>query len=151
MNGIIPTLDEAKRQAKRLRADMAASGTDLSHGRSLEIVAHQHGYRDWNTFHAAIGNGPPREEARRTCAPVEIGQTVRGTYLGQPFLGQVLSVHMMGTPARYAVEIDFDEPVDVVTFDSFSSFRKRVRTTVDAAGVSTSKTSDGEPHMRLIL
>ncbi|MEI2385672.1 glyoxalase superfamily protein [Breoghania sp. JC706] len=156
MNGnTLPTLDDAKRQAKRLRADLAASGTELSHGRALELVAHQHGYRDWNTMHAAIGNGPPADgevERDRADRPLQVGETVRGTYLGQPFIGRVVSVHMLGegAAARHRVEIDFDEPVDVVTFDSFSSFRKRVTATLDGSGVTATRTSNGEPHMRLV-
>lgn len=154
MNGNLPTLDAAKRQAKRLRGDLAASGTDLSHGRALELVAHQYGYRDWNTLHAAIGNGPPEERAPRSASgsPVQVGEQVRGTYLGQPFIGRVVSVHMLGlaAAARFEVEIDFDEPVDVVTFDSFSSFRRRVKATLDGDGVSATRTSNGEPHMRLV-
>ncbi|PTW62816.1 hypothetical protein C8N35_101864 [Breoghania corrubedonensis] len=153
----LPTLDDAKRQAKRLRGDLAASGTDLSHGRALELIAHQHGYRDWNTFHAAIGNGPPPEAVlspERTGSPVQVGESVRGTYLGQPFSGSIVSVHMLGrtdgAATRYRVEVDFDEPVDVVTFDSFSSFRKRVNATLDSNGVTAARTSNGEPHMRLV-
>lgn len=154
MTRTIPSLDEAKRQAKRLREDLATSGTAVSHGRALELVAHQHGYRDWNTLHATIGNGPPAVERPRTRgagSPVQVGETVRGTYLGQPFRGQVLSVHMMGGAGRYRVVIDFDEPVDVVTFDSFSAFRKRVTATIDGDGVTATKTSNGEPHMRLVF
>ena len=160
MNGNLsrlPTLDDARRQAKRLRSDLAATGTELSHGRALELVAHQHGYRDWNTLHAAIGNSPPAEAVAapdRPASPAQVGEAVRGTYLGQPFTGRVVSVHMLGraqgAAARYRVEIDFDEPVDVVTFDSFSSFRKRVTAMLDGTGVTAARTSNGEPHMRLV-
>ncbi len=45
--------------------------------------------------------------------------------------------------------LDLAEPVDVVTFDSFSNFRSRVRKAVDAYGRSFDKTSDGEPHLVL--
>ena len=47
------TTDEAKRAARVLRADLP----DLSHGRALEIVAHQLGHRDWNTASARLAGG----------------------------------------------------------------------------------------------
>ncbi len=39
----------------------------------------------------------------------------------------------------------------MVTFDSFSFFRKRVTATLDSSGVTAARTSNGEPHMRLLL
>ncbi len=101
MNGnlqTLPTLDEAKRQAKRLHGELVDFCTEIPHGRALELLAHQHGYRDWNTFHAVIGNGPPADENRppRVGSPVQIGETARGTYLGQPCTGQVVSVNVLG-------------------------------------------------------
>lgn len=48
MNGStrLPPLETLKTQAKRLRADLGADGRTIGHGRSLEIVAHQYGYKD---------------------------------------------------------------------------------------------------------
>ena len=43
----------------------------------------------------------------------------------------------------------FDEPVDVVTWDSFSAFRRRVSCTIDRRGRTAERTSDGRPHMEL--
>ena len=54
----MPNLDELKSQAKRLRASLAGT-TPISHVKALEAVAKQHGYRDWNTSHAACANAPP--------------------------------------------------------------------------------------------
>ena len=45
--------DTHKQMARRLRADLAARDVSLSHGEALELVAHQHGARDWNTLSAA--------------------------------------------------------------------------------------------------
>ena len=45
--------------------------------------------------------------------------------------------------------LHFDEPVDVVTFDSFSAFRQRVSCTLDEDLVAPAKLSDGTPHMRI--
>ncbi len=43
----------------------------------------------------------------------------------------------------------FDEPVDVVTFESFSAFRQRVTATVDETGRTIEKTSNGRPQLEL--
>ena len=52
----IAPLEELKEQAKRLRRKLRDTGVQLSHGQALELVAHQHGVRDWNTLHAMAGN-----------------------------------------------------------------------------------------------
>lgn len=143
-NAPLPTLAALKAQAKRLRADLSASDTAISHGRALEIVAHQHGFRDWNTLHAAIGNAHP-------AVPVVPGDRIRGKYLGQTFSGEVIGLQKTGAHGRHRITILFDEPVDVVTFDSFSSFRKRVTSVIDEKGVSPNRTSNGRPHLELEL
>lgn len=141
--GISPTIDDMKAQAKRLRAELEIRGTPLSHAQALETVARQHGYRDWNTAHAAAGNRPP--------ASFHVGQVLTGTYLGQKFLGEVIAVQRLGEGNRWRLTFRFDEPVDVVTFDSFSSYRHRVTATVGSDGVTAERTSNGEPHMRIEL
>ena len=140
----LPSLEDLKAQARRLRATLAADGTAVGHSRALELLAHQHGYKDWNTLHAAIGNRPPP-------APVAVGDRVHGRYLGQPFEGEVIGVQALASPDRFRVTLQFDEPVDVVTFDSFSAFRQRVTGTIDRTGRTAEKTSDGRPHMELEL
>lgn len=138
---ILPTLETLKAQAKRLRAGLAEDGDFISHSEALELVARQYGYRDWNTLHAATGNRPPRD------AP-QVGARVAGRYLGQPFEGEIIGVDAL--PAgRFRVTIDFDQAVDVVTFESFSAFRKRVTAIVDEDGVSPARTSNGRPQMEL--
>jgi hypothetical protein len=47
------------------------------------------------------------------------------------------------------VSLDLDEAVDVVTFDSFSSFRKRVNGVIGKEGVSRERTSNGRPQLEL--
>ena len=138
------SIQNLKDQAKRLRASLAGSGEPISHSQSLELVARQHGYRDWNTAHAALGNRP-------SGPPVQLGGNARGRYLGQPFTAKVIGVRSQLTPGRWQVELQFDEPVDVVTFDSFSSFRSRVSAVIDADGRTVEKTSNGVPHMVLDL
>ncbi|MBZ0216360.1 MAG: hypothetical protein K8F25_07405 [Fimbriimonadaceae bacterium] len=140
MNRHLPTAVEAKDHAKRLRAQLADQGTKIGHANALELVAHQYGFRDWNTFHAAIGNRPPDGWTP--------GGRVQGSYLSQPFEATVLAVEMLG-PGWFRLALDLDEAVDVVTFDSFSNFRKRIRGIVGPAGTSRELTSDGVPHLRL--
>lgn len=138
----LPSIEALKDQAKRLRAKLAADGKAIGHSEALEALAHQYGYRDWNTLHAAVGNRPP-------VSPVALGARVSGHYLGQPFEGTVLGVQILATPDRFRLTLDFDAPVDVVTFDSFSNFRKRVTCVIDGKGATTEKTSNGQPHMRI--
>ncbi len=136
----LPTTAEAKDQARRIRAALGDQGTEIGHARALELVAHQHGFRDWNTFHAAIGNRPP--DGWRP------GGRVRGAYLSQPFEATVVAVEML-RPGWFRLVLDLDEAVDVVSFESFSNFRKRVRGVVGPEGTSRECTSDGAPHLRL--
>lgn len=133
------TIAQAKQRAKMLRKDLFSRGTSISYGQALERVAAQLGYRDWNTAVARLSNEPP--------FTIQVGDAVSGAYLKQPFTGRVLAVRETDGGSHYQVTLHFDEPVDVVTFDSFSAFRQRVNVTVDDTGVSPAKTSDGEPHM----
>jgi hypothetical protein len=136
----LPTLEGAKAQAKALRAGLRAAGQEVSHSAALELIAKTHGHRDWNTLHAAIGNG--------TRAPVAFGQVVSGRYLGQAFVAEVLGIKEL-SHGRYELKLQLAEPVDVVRFDSFSLFRSRVVKTVGPDGRSFDKTSDGVPHLVL--
>ena len=140
----LPSLDALKDQAKRLRAGLAGDGQDITHSKSLELLAVQYGFRDWNTLHAVVGNRPPLN-------PWMLGSRVRGHYLGQPFEATILGVQAVtAQTGRYRLMLDFDEPVDVVTFDSFSAFRKRVQCTIDETGRTVEKTSDGRPQVELM-
>jgi len=53
------TIENAKRMAKRLRTSLMGCDYEISHSTSLEIVAQQLGYKDWNTASAVL----PREPA----------------------------------------------------------------------------------------
>ncbi len=48
------TYKDSKSMAKSLRASLAARSVLLSHGESLEIVAKQFGFADWNTLSAKL-------------------------------------------------------------------------------------------------
>ena len=142
-NTPLPPLAALKAQAKRLRKSLEAEGNFLTHSEPLELVASQYGYRDWNTLHAAAGNRPAE--------PLFVGAKVSGTYLGQTFTGEVKSLSRLNDGARYRLTLDLDEAVDVVTFESFSAFRKRINGTINRDGRSASKTSNGRPHLELAL
>ncbi len=135
------TRDEAKRRAFALRDELKAKGTPISHAQALEKIATELGYRDWNTASARLSNEPER--------PLQVGDRVSGRYLKKPFVGRVLAVREMFCGQGFEVTLHFDEPVDVVEFESFSAMRQRVHATISKDGVSWTKTSDGEPHMRV--
>lgn len=135
-----PTIDEAKAQAKALRRSLVETGRAISHAQALEMVAAQHGARDWNTLHARLAQAAPPP-------PWQLDQQVRGRYLGQPFTGRITGVSQRGE--RFAVTVRLDQPVDVVRFDSFSNLRRTIRATISADGLSLRRTSDGAPQLSL--
>ena len=137
----IPSATSLKAEARALREERTKAGEPISHGAALEAIAHRHGYRDWNTAHAAL--------PERAVSPFQVGQRVKGAYLSQPFTGLLIGVQLLADMQHYQVTVKFDRPVDVVTSQLFSGFRQRVTATVDIRGVSPARTSDGEPHMRL--
>ena len=139
----LPALEGLKTQAKRLRQSLTAEGNFITHSEALELLAHQHGYRDWNTLHAAAGNRP--------ATPLALGANIAGHYLGQAFKGEIIALASLNHGSHYRLTIDFDEPVDVVTFDSFSAFRKRVNCTVAADGRSPALTGNGQPQMVIVI
>ena len=142
MSPSINTREQAKARAREIRAVETLAGTPISHSAALERVAAELGYRDWNTASARLSNLPE--------IPVQIGDRVNGLYLKKPFEGVVLAVRDIGGGSAFEVTLHFDEPVDVVEFESFSAFRQRVNATISADGSSWSKTSDGHPHMRIL-
>ncbi|MDD9718633.1 glyoxalase superfamily protein [Dinoroseobacter sp. PD6] len=138
----LPTIPEAKQEARHLRATLAEQGEAISHAQALERVAQAHGYRDWNAFHAALRDRPPRGW--------EAGGRVTGRYLSQPFAATVLSTEQL-RPGWVRLVLDLDVAVDVVRFDTFSNLRKRIRVEVGPEGHSKERTSDGTPHVLLDL
>jgi hypothetical protein len=135
----VRNIAEAKAHAKSLRNVLAAEGTMVSHAQALELIARQNGARDWNTLSARLAKAAP--------SPFHLHQRVQGRYLGQSFKGEINALSSSGT--HYSVSVRFDEPVDTVTFDSFSNMRRVVRGVVDITGNSVRKTSNGTPHLTL--
>ena len=136
----LPTLFEAKNLAKALRKRLSEKGVVLGHSQALERIAQDHGFKDWNGFHAAI-------EADQSEA-WGVGARVTGRYLSQPFAATILSSEQL-RPGWFRLVLNLDEAVDVVRFDSFSNLRKQIRVEVGPAGHSKERTSDGRPHVEL--
>ncbi|MCI5110368.1 MAG: glyoxalase superfamily protein [Marivita sp.] len=135
------SVDDAKAQAKALRQALQTARTSVSHAQALELVAKQHGARDWNTLHARLSqrNAPPE---------LALGDLVSGKYLGQAFSGQIIA--LSGPSHLRQIEIKLDKPIDTVTFDSFSNWRHRIRGTLGENGESHRKTSDGNPQLVVV-
>ncbi|MDF1609199.1 glyoxalase superfamily protein [Hoeflea sp. YIM 152468] len=139
----LPNLSTLKDQARRLRTRLESSGETIGHSKALELIAAQYGYNDWNTLYAAIGNRPGPE----SLAP---GSRVSGAYLGQPFTAKVVGIQAItSAPGHFRVSLDLDEAIDVVTFDSFSAFRKRVNGVIGKHGTSSARTSNGRPQLEI--
>ncbi len=136
----LPSIIEAKSQAKALRNRITAEGGTISHAEALERIANTHGYKDWNSFLAAMDDGPPR-----SWTP---GSRVTGRYLSHPFTGVVTAINGMGQN-WFRIAITLDDAIDVVTSDGFSNFRKHIRGAVGPVGETCEKTGDGVPHLIL--
>ena len=144
----LPDIQTLKEQAKRLREELARQGTNISHSAALERISKAMGYRDWNTLSAASRSA--MANVPRTGCPVAIGEEVSGRYLHQPFHGVVHDITTV-SPHAFHVTIKLDEAIDVVSFDSFSSFRSRLTGTIGSDGKTAAKTSDGRPHLELAI
>jgi len=138
----IPNISVLKKQAALLRAEKNLPAHPISHSRALELLSHKYGFKDWNCLRAAA------KASVKKC-PVSIGEQVSGLYLGQPFKAHVKSISEIAISNRFRVSFHFSDPVDVVTFESFSSFRQRVTCTVNHEGVTDEKTSNGKPQLQL--
>lgn len=136
-----PSIETLKSEAKALRSERSLAGVTLGHGQALEEIARRHGYRDWNTASAALPASAP--------SPLQVGQRVAGTYLGQPFAGMVLGMQLLADMRHFEVTVKFDKPVNVSKSQLMVIPRQRVRATIGLDGTSIAHTSDGEPHMRI--
>lgn len=134
-------INTLKSQARNLRTSLARTGHDISHAQSLELIAGQQGYRDWNTLHAATANAAPQ--------PYAVGQSVTGRYLGTPFRGAIHAVQGMAANSRFRLTIRFDAPLNVSKFDSMELLRRQINAVVAADGTTATRTSDGQPHLVL--
>ena len=131
------SVSEAKSKAKALRDALVGQGTRISHAQALELVAHQNGTRDWNTLHAKLSRAEPRT--------LQLGDEVRGKYLGQTFVGRIVALSKIGLHLNVSIQLDV--PVDTVRFESFSNMRRRIRGVIGPDGQSLEKTSDDVPQL----
>ncbi|TPW32362.1 hypothetical protein FJU08_04975 [Martelella alba] len=149
----LPSCEDLKRQARRLRQALQAQEHTISHSFALELIAAQHGYRDWNTLQALSTRFDGETEGARTdsATTLGLGSAVTGRYLGNPFSGKIIALQTLGD-ASLKLTIAFDKPIDVVSFDSFSFPRRRISATIDRKSrISTARTSDGAPHLVIDL
>lgn len=136
MTSHIYTRVQAKARARTLKAE---NGPNMSLAAALEVVAREMGFRDWNTASARLSNAPETSW--------QVGERVSGQYLKRNFSGRIHGVRELQAGSGYEVTIHFDEPVDVVDWESFSAHRQRVTAFVSPEGISWAKTSDGVPHL----
>ena len=136
MTSHIYTRVQAKARARQIKAESEGA---LSLAAALESVAKEMGFRDWNTASARLSNAPDTSW--------QVGERVRGHYLKRPFKGRIHGVRELQAGSGYEVTIQFDDPVDVVDWESFSAHRQRVTAMVSPEGISWAKTSDGVPHL----
>lgn len=66
-----PSIDLLKDQARELRRQLEFECISIAHSKSLELLANQYGYKDWNTLHAVA-------KKKETLYPTTIGAKVRG-------------------------------------------------------------------------
>lgn len=157
MSRDLPSLQEAKAMAKRVRAGVPklkgasdqqpafvkqAEAKPMTHAQSLEVVAQHHGFRDWNTFKARIDTVVPHA--------FTVGARVSGRYLSQRFTAQIVSSQPVET-GWFRLSLQFDAPVDVVASEAFSNHRQRVSGVIGPKGHTAERTSDGVPHIVLDL
>ncbi|MEM8800451.1 MAG: glyoxalase superfamily protein [Pseudomonadota bacterium] len=135
----IQTHDQAKAYARILRAELAKLDRNISHAQALELAAINLGHANWNVLSAKLS-----EALSPTPKP---GDVVSGTYLKQPFVGNLRDIERCEGSDGWVIGIDFTTPVDVVCSSAFSNMRRRVRGMISKGGVSAHKTSDGIPHL----
>ncbi|MEM1087708.1 MAG: glyoxalase superfamily protein [Pseudomonadota bacterium] len=134
----IYTRVEAKARAREIKKH---STTPITLAAALEQVAKEMGFRDWNTASARLSN--------QSEPNWQVGDRVSGLYLKKPFKGRIHAVRELQGGAGYDLTLHFDEPVDVVEWESFSAWRQRVNAKISPEGRSWAKTSDGVPHLEV--
>ncbi len=120
MSLTLPTTEDLKRQARRMRDHFAEKNIDISHSAALEAIAKQHGYKDWNILSALINR------QSMTIEWPEFDEMISGTYLGHNFTGKILKIQTCTIENLRRYTIKFDDPIDVVASKHFSSFRRQI-------------------------
>jgi hypothetical protein len=90
------TIELAKKLAKRLRSDLAEAGIEITHSFALELIAHQHGVRDWNELSARSSHGPGQSQTVDVVTqPMTVGE-LRGLLEGVPDHAEMHATHPDG-------------------------------------------------------
>lgn len=121
------------------RAVISSSANLLARSRSRENYSHSDDSQSRNN------------KVRPTLATLKLGDRVQGVFMGQRFQGHLVGIVPLAASQNYHIGIQLNQAIDVVTFESFSNFRRRLNCVVDKDGISTAKTSDDRPHMKLEL
>lgn len=108
-----------------MRNHLAEKNIDISHGAALEILAKQHGFKDWNILSATT-----KRPSGKVPWP-ELEDNIKGTYLGHAFTGKILKVQTTNMANNRRYTILFDKPIDVVTSKHFSNYRQRINCFLD--------------------
>ncbi|MBL4894375.1 MAG: hypothetical protein JKY59_05815 [Emcibacter sp.] len=119
------TLDNLKLQARRMRDHFAEKNIDLSHSAALEVLAKQHGFKDWNILSAIL------KISSKSVNWPELEDRIKGTYLGHAFTGKILKLQTTHAENNRRYTIRFDKPIDVVTSRHFSNYRQRINCFLD--------------------
>ena len=132
------TSSDYKTHARRLREALAAEGIELSHGKTLDVVARQHGERDWNTLSARAGAAAdaPQTVPQIASAPFTVGDAVEGLFNGAPATGRIIGLAETIKPDLWRVTVKFSPPVDASTSANFRAELTRVEMIVGADGRS---------------
>ncbi|GGO98268.1 glyoxalase superfamily protein [Stakelama pacifica] len=89
----MPTIDQAKVMAKRLRSALAAREIEIPHALSLELIAAELGHRDWNTAAATLSPSTTGSMSFRQTIPIlRIFDVAKAREFYCDFLGFVVTM-----------------------------------------------------------
>lgn len=104
----MPTIDQAKAMAKRLRSALASNTIEVTHGTSLEFVAAQLGHRDWNTAAVTLASDQSGQISFEQAIPIfRIFDVVKAREFYCDFLGFTVTMehrHELGLPLYMAIK-----------------------------------------------
>lgn len=104
----MPTIDQAKGMAKRLRSALADHAIDITHSTSLELVAAELGHRDWNMAVAKLQPAPADGISFQQAIPIlRIFDVAKAREFYCDFLGFVVTMeqrHEPDLPLYMAIE-----------------------------------------------
>lgn len=138
----LPSLEVVKRHAKRLRAALEETTVTLSHAESLEMIARQWGFSDWNTLCAMIKkqNSPSR---------LKIGDDISGEYLGQVFHAMIVDLVPLADEEIYIITLAFDKPLTVSNAHTNENLQNRITCTIGPGGKTVEKQACGAPVLQI--